>query len=210
MNPRNEDRKIDILDCITDYFAEWGYSPSYGYIADKLGCSRPLVAKYVARLLNEGELSRDGEGRMKPTAPYPYSRRNMMAIIGYVACGKPILAAEDIEDYVPIDRRDLGEGEFFGLYAKGDSMVEAGISEGDLVYVRRQDTVSDGQIAVVIIDSEEGDGSFATLKRFYRDEQNSRFILHPENKALDDIIIPYGANLRIVGVATRVMKRLDK
>ena len=207
MNPRNEDRKKEILDCISDYFGEYGYSPSYSYIADKLGCSRPLVAKYVARLLGEGALLRDREGRVKPATPY--SRRDMMAVIGEVACGKPILAEEDIEGYVHIDRQDLGEGEFFGLRAKGDSMTEAGISNGDLVYVRRQDNARDGQIVVAIIDSEEGDGSFATLKRFYRDDAHSRFILHPENKEFRDILIPFGAPLRIVGVATRVMKRLD-
>ena len=206
MNPRNEDRKKDILDIISEYYTEYGYSPSYGHIANKASCSRPLVAKYIARLIGEGMLLRDREGSLIPATPY--SRKDMMAIIGEVACGKPILAAEDIEDYIHIDRKDLGEGEFFGLRARGDSMIEAGIRDGDLVYVRRQDTADEGQIVVAIIDSEEGDGSFATLKRFFIDPERG-YVLHPENREMQDIVIPLDAPLRIVGVATRVLKRLD-
>lgn len=208
MNPRNDKRKNEVLQCICDYSADNGYSPSYSYIADVLGCSRPLVAKYVARLLSEGRLFRDREGRIRPAEPF--SRADMMAIIGEVACGKPILAAEDIEGYVYIDRRELGEGEFFGLRAKGYSMIEAGISDGDLVYIRRQETARDGQIVVAIIDSEEGDGSFATLKRFYRNEEDRCFILRPENREMSDITVPFDTPIRIVGVATRVMKRLEE
>jgi repressor LexA len=85
-------------------------------------------------------------------------------------------------------------------------MINVGIFEGDTVYVRKQDTADNGDIVVAMVEDELSDGWRATLKRFYRDEKNHRFILHPENDELDDIIL---SEIHIVGVAIRVLKNLE-
>ena len=119
---------------------------------------------------------------------------------------RPTVAIEDVEEYIPIDVSLLGYGEYFGLVARGDSMIDAGIHDGDTVYVRKQNTAFDGEIVVAMVEDECGDGWSATLKRFYRDVKNSRYILHPENSRLDDIIVD---KVHVVGVAVRVLKNLE-
>lgn len=91
----------------------------------------------------------------------------------------------------------FGRGEFFALQASGDSMINAGINDGDLVLIRKQNTAEEGEIIVALVDDE------TTLKRFYRDKKNKRFILHPENEKYDDIIVD---NLVIQGIVTKVLK----
>ena len=118
---------------------------------------------------------------------------------------KKYYTIEDIEGYLPIDENELGGGEFFGLVADGDSMINAGISSGDVVYIRRQSTADSGDIAVVIVTDEASGEDTATLKRFYKDDENHRYILHPENESLADMIID---DLRIIGVAVKVLKNL--
>ena len=126
-------------------------------------------------------------------------------VLGSIACGKPKIALEDIETYIPISRSFMGEGEYFGLIADGGSMTEAGIEDGDIVFIRRQDTAENGEIAAVLTDDETGEGHRATLKRFYRDEESRKIRLHPENRYMEDIITD---EADIMGVAVAVWKRL--
>ena len=90
--------------------------------------------------------------------------------------------------------------------ADGESMIDVGIHSGDIIFIRRQDTADDGDIVVAMIDDEYSDESTATLKRFYRDRENKRYILHPENSALDDIIVD---KVRILGKAVRIYKNIE-
>ena len=106
---------------------------------------------------------------------------------------------------MPIDEAALGGGEFFGLIAEGDSMIGAGINDGDVVYIRRQTIADDGDIVVAIVADEASGEDSATLKRLYRDQKKKRFILHPENERLCDIVVD---EVRVVGVALRVLKNL--
>jgi len=202
MNPRNEEKKRQIYDFINEYVTERGCFPQTAVIAEGVGCAKSTVSKFVSRLREEGLIERVSGARMI-TRDTPTAYRKM-PIVGRVACGKPRLAIEDIQGYLPVPREIIGD-DGFGLIAEGESMVEAGISPGDIVYVRRQDTADDGDIVVAMIDDGVGDGESATLKRFYRDQKNKRFILHPENSAMQDITVP---SLRIIGVAVRVLKSL--
>ena len=113
---------------------------------------------------------------------------------------------EDVEEYIPIDVSLLGYGEYFGLIARGDSMIDAGIHDGDTVYIRKQNSAMDGEIVVAMVEDDFDDGWSATLKRFYRDLKNNRYILHPENSRLEDIIVD---QVHVVGVAVRVLKNLE-
>ena len=203
MRPKNEERKIEVYRFVTDFIRERGVCPTTVEIGNALGMAKSTVSKYMSRLEEEGMIEKYGRYQTV-TADKPYTCKRM-PIIGSVACGKPILAVEDIEGYVPIDEESLGRGEFFGLIASGNSMIEAGISDGDIVYIKRQSTADDGEIVVALIEDELTDGRRATLKRFYRDEINKRYILHPENSAMSDILVN---KLEILGIAIKVLKNL--
>ena len=104
-----------------------------------------------------------------------------------------------IERYFRLPASLIGSGEFYFLRAFGDSMIEAGISEGDLVLVRRQETARPGQIVVALV------GDETTLKRFYPEPEKRRIRLHPENRELEDL---YVENCSIQGIAVKVLKDL--
>ena len=127
-------------------------------------------------------------------AQFPQS---LVPVVGTVACGSPILAEENIEEYVTLPAALFGRGNFFLLRARGDSMINAGIADGDLVLVRQQDTAEYNQIAVALIDDE------ATLKRFR--PEGDRVVLHAENPNYDDIVVDRCA---VQGVAVKVIKDL--
>ena len=186
---------------VKTYIKENGRSPTTGEISGHFGMSKSTTSKYLNRLIDEGLVERRGRYGMQISGAFtPY----MMPIIGTVACGKPILAIEEVIGYIPLEE-SAADGEYFGLVASGESMIDAGISDGDIVYVRRQDTCDEGDIVVALIDDGFTDGTEATLKRFYRDKSGKSFILHPENPSMEDIRVD---KLRILGVAKRVLKNL--
>ncbi|MBM7868138.1 transcriptional repressor LexA [Heliomicrobium gestii] len=118
-------------------------------------------------------------------------------LLGAVAAGSPILATEYVEDYLPVAKSMLGEGEFFGLRVKGDSMIEAGILHGDTVIVRKQAHASNGQIVVAMIDED------ATVKRFFMEADHVR--LQPENSALEPIRV---RDVSVLGKVVMVMRTI--
>ena len=120
-------------------------------------------------------------------------------VLGEIACGIPKFAEENIEEYVRLPVALFGHGSFFILRAYGDSMIEAGIEDGDLVLIRQQNTAEEGQIVVALIDDE------ATLKRFYPEPEKRRIRLHPENAHMNDIFVE---KCEIQGVAVKVLKDL--
>ena len=202
MIERNEERKIKIYDYINEFIKEYGVCPSITEIADGMRCAKSTVHKYLVRLEEEGYIEKYGRNQIvtKQNAA-PVER---IPLIGMVACGEPRTAQEELQTYIPVDKRLLGNGEFFALKANGESMIEAGISDGDIVFVRYQPTAEDGQVVVAIIEDAEDGGVTATLKRFYKDKHKIR--LHPENREMEDIIVD---DAKIVGVAVKVLKNIS-
>jgi len=204
MRPRNEEAKEQIYAFVNEYIKEFGVSPSTQEIADHVKTTKSCVSKYVNRLIEEGRMERCGRYQIVTVqnrfSPY------QMPVIGAVSCGKPRLAFEDIKGYIPLDA-SLSAGEYFGLIADGSSMIDVGIHSGDIVFVRRQETADDGDIVVAMIEDDDTDEPVATLKRFFRDPENQRYILHPENKALKDIIVN---RVRILGKAVRIYKNIEE
>lgn len=203
MRPKNDDMKLRIYEFINENIREFGVSPTTMEIAEEMGITKSSVPKYINRLIDEGLLERFGRYQVVTRQNYfaPYQ----MPIVGAVACGKPKLAFEDIMGYIPLDE-SLANGEYFGLVADGVSMIDAGIHSGDIVFIRRQETADNGDIVVAMIDDEYSDDSRATLKRFFRDEENQRFILRPENSEMEDIIVD---KVRIIGKAVRILKNIE-
>ena len=121
-----------------------------------------------------------------------------VAVVGSVSCGPLTFAEENIEEYIKLPKSLLGAGKFFILHASGQSMIGAGIEDGDLVVIRQQETAEPGQIVVALVEDE------VTLKRFFPDPQNGCIRLHPENKRMKDIIVD---NCQIQGVAVLYRKQ---
>ena len=194
---------MEVYRFVSDSISRNGVCPTTLEIGRGLGMAKSTVSKYMTRLAEEGLIEK--HGRYQRLLTDSRSCYTGMPVLGRIACGEPILAIENAEGYLPIDSAALGGGEFFGLIAEGDSMIDAGISHGDTVYVRRQTVADEGDIVVAMVEDEAGDGWRATLKRFYRDKDRRKFILHPENPQYRDIILD---RVYIVGVAVRVLKRL--
>lgn len=203
MNPRNEEKKMEVYRFICDFTEENGFSPSYSEISSALGIAKSTVSKFVTRLAEEELIEGAGTRHMTPRT---FSASVMQVpLIGDIACGKPILAVEDIEEYIPVPRSRFSEGKYFALKAHGDSMCDIGIQSGDTVIIKWQDTATNGDIVVALIDDGTGDGERATLKRFFFDRAHSRYILHAENPAYADIVLD---RVRILGVASACLHML--
>ncbi|MBQ8302234.1 MAG: repressor LexA [Clostridia bacterium] len=207
MRPKNDERKMEVYRFVTDFMKERGVCPTTQEIGDNLGMAKSTVSKYMNRLTEDGLIEKYGRYQtvLSEMTAIP-TNLTMMPVLGSISCGQPVLAIEDVEEYIPIDVSLLGYGEYFGLIARGDSMIDAGIYDGDTVYVRKQTTAFDGEIVVAMVEDEFSDGWNATLKRFYRDVKNGRYILHPENPRLEDIVVD---KVHVVGVAVRVLKNLE-
>lgn len=176
-----------------------GNCPSYREIASALDTSASSVCRYLAAMEKSGEVTLGEFGyetRAMRKADEPMVK---VPILGSVPCGPLTEEYENIDGYIKLPVSLVGQGKFFVLTASGDSMTGAGINNGDLVLVRQQESADDGEIVVALVENE------VTLKRLYRDEKNRRVILHPENDALQDIIVD---GCEIQGVAVKVIKDL--
>lgn len=183
---------------VSDYTDSNGISPTMQEVADGVGSSKATVQRYIAQLCDDGILDYSGYRTMTSTKTKAAAIR--VPVLGTIACGIPKFAEENIEEYVRLPVALFGKGNFFILRAYGDSMIEAGIDNGDLVLIRQQNYADEGQIVVALMEDE------ATLKRFYPEPQKHRIRLHPENSRMDDI---YVDNCEIQGVAVKVLKDLE-
>ena len=195
-------RQQEIFDFIRRYSDKHGYPPTVRDIGRAIGLtSSSTVHAHLANLEKIGLLRRDPT---KPRAIEVLVDKAKKAVspaglplVGQVAAGQPVLAEENIEEYVDIPTIAGGEEGEFILRVKGDSMKDAGIIEGDFVIVRPQDTAADGEIVVALV------GEEATVKRFFKEADHIR--LQPENDALEPIRTRDVAVLgRVVGVCRRV------
>src|SRR5690242_16591832 len=173
-------RQKEIFDFIGKYAAKTGYPPTVREIGKAVGLGSPsTVHAHLANLEKIGLLKRDPS---KPRALEVFVEkakravgRGGLPIVGEVAAGEPMLAEENVEEYLELPSVIGGEDGDFILRVKGDSMKDAGILAGDYVVVRSEDTASNGEIVVALV------GEEATVKRFFR--ENGKVRLQPENKA---------------------------
>jgi repressor LexA len=184
-------RQQEIFDFIRKHSAKYGYPPTVRDIGKAVGlASSSTVHAHLANLERIGLLRRDPSkpraielldraGSAVESALRGIVRGDGLPLVGSVAAGQPVIAEENIEDYVSVpDIAGGGDGEFL-LRIRGDSMKDAGILEGDFVVVRSQDTARDGDIVVALL------GEEATVKRFFREADHVR--LQPENEAMEPI-----------------------
>lgn len=188
------ERAERILSFVENYRLEEGISPTEEEIASGTGIPRSTVTRYLTRMKEEGIVSFSGRRSLRPGGYVPMA--------GAIACGErrepDTVAGEYVSLPLPLT------GDIFTLRASGHSMVNAGIDDGDIVFLRRQSTARNGQIAAVLVDGE------ATLKRFYRKEGSPVIELRPENDAfrVQEVDVREHAVL-IQGVAAGVYKALE-
>ena len=205
-------RQQEIWKFLTDYVDEHGYPPTVREIGEAVGLASPsTVHAHLANLERAGLIKRDPT---KPRAlelrrdPRPEPAKAVAAdvhrlpLVGEIAAGGPLLAEQNVEDYVAVPEPLARGGEEFLLRVKGDSMINAGILDGDLVVVRREQTARDGEIVVALAGEDEL-ADEATVKRFFK--ENGRIRLQPENDALEPI---YADHVQILGVVTGVFRSL--
>jgi len=188
-----------IKEYIERYYLDHYQSPSTARIAEGVGIGRSTAYKYLVEMNERGMISYDGKNISTDIIEQSSHKLIRAAVLGNISCGLPNLAEENIEEYVSLPESLFGSGEFYILRASGESMIEAGINDGDLVVIRKQSCAEDGEIVVALVDDE------ATLKRFYKDDEHKRIILHPENRTMNDI---YVDNCILQGVAVKVIKDL--
>ncbi len=199
MRSKSQKTFNEIEKFINDFSDSCGYSPTMDEIAAGTGYGKTTVFRYIAEMREKGTIEYSGHRNITTTGLKAQTVR--VPVLGAVSCGIPKYAEENIEEYIKLPVALFGSGNFFILRANGDSMIEAGIENGDLVLIRQQDTASPGQIVVALINNEE-----ATLKRFYPEPDKYRVRLHPENSNMEDIFAP---DCTIQGVAVKVFKDLE-
>lgn len=193
-------RYEQIYSYIENEYKKNGYPPSISEIAGHLGlAAKSNIHRQLQQLVAEGRLINLG-GRYVPARLSEQGRADvaLVPLLGSVAAGSPILAIENLEGYVAYLPRFGDSHELFALRVKGDSMIEAGIFDGDIVIVEKTPEVENGQIAVALIDEE------ATVKTFYREGGHIR--LQPQNKKLLPIILKDAVILGRVIVSMRYHK----
>ena len=196
-NPESMDR---IVSFVNRFYRDNCRSPSLRQIAAGTGIPHMTVRRMLNTLAEDGKISYDGETIITDFSGKASSETVSVGIIGSIPCGNLSLEEEAIEEIVQLPAVLFGKGELFLLHARGDSMTGAGIDDGDLVLIRKQEEAHNGDIVVAFI---EGEGN--TLKR-YR-QYGSTVFLHPENPKYRDIPLK---ECRIQGVAVSVIKELKK
>ena len=206
-------REKSILNFIEKQVNEKGYPPSVREIGKAVGLSSTAtVHGYLAKLAEKGYIKKeDQKGRtlrllkgaynkekVKEDKNF-YSGREMVEVpvIGKITAGEPILAVENITDTFPIPIDFVGNSESFMLTVRGESMIEAGILNGDYILVKKQNVANNGEIVVALI------GDEATVKTFYKEKDHIR--LQPENSTMDPIIVP---NCQILGKVAGVFRKM--
>ncbi len=184
---------------IDTFYSRHGRAPSTRELADVLPLSHNSIARYLREMNEKGMLEYDGGKITTEKMSKSKSESVSVPILGSISCGIPLTEEENVESYVRLPTELVGHGDFFFLKANGDSMIDAGIDDGDFVLIRKTTEANDGDIVVALVDDEN------TLKRLYHDKKNRRIILRPENKAYEDIVVD---SCEIQGVAVRVLKDL--
>lgn len=195
-------RQEQILEFIKTQIKTTGYPPSVREIGKAVGLkSSSTVHNHILQLEQKGLLKRDPT-KTRAIIPIENEPSDLMTesinlpVVGNVAAGSPILADQNIEEYLPVPVNFVGSGSHFILKVKGESMIEAGIMDGDYLIIRQQTNANNGEIVVAIVEDE------ATVKRFYK--KNGYIELKPENSSMEPMIFD---DVQIAGKVSGLLRR---
>lgn len=198
MKHRNLDNMDRIISFVNDYYRDNHKSPSARQISSGTGIPRTTLQRMMRTMAENGLIDYDGETVVTDLSGKASEETTSVGIIGSIPCGNLMLEEEAIEEIIQLPVSLFGRGNLFLLHASGDSMTGAGIDDGDLVLIRKQEEAQNGDIVVAFV---EGEGN--TLKR-YR-QYGSTVFLHPENPKYTDIPL---LDCKIQGIAINVIKKL--
>jgi repressor LexA len=203
-------RQRQVLEFIDAEVRRHGYPPSVREIGEAVGLSSPsTVHAHLAALQDKGYLRRDPskpraiEVSLEPTTGAAIERRPVrhVPLVGDVAAGTGVIAAENVEEVLPVPADLTGEGDLFMVRVRGESMIDAGIFEGDYVVVRAQPVADNGDVVVAGIP-----GGEATVKTFLR--KRGKIVLRPANASMDDLTFD-PADVQIFGKVVTLLRRLS-
>ncbi len=192
LNPK----ALQILEYIRERIDE-GFPPSVREICAALGIKSTSTAhKYLGELQEHGLIEKGNH--MNRAITLPDDRNLRVPLVGTVTAGQPILAVEEVEGYIPFRSKGLRSSDLFALRVRGESMIKAGILDGDIVIIQKTPTAENGQIVVALVEDE------ATVKRFYK--ENGHYRLQPENDTMDPIIVN---SVSILGRVIALMREYE-
>ena len=199
MRKKITERREIVLDFLQQYYIAYDTIPSEREISEGTGISNASVHRILVELREAGKLSYDGRRSARTKEMEHVSNRNVVPVLGYVACGPGEEEEEQFIEFIHMSERLVGKGEFFALIAKGESMVDAGIHPGDYVIVRKQQTAENGQLVIALLEGKNN------LKKLVIED---RVILRSMNREhaedYPDIVPGEDEELRIQGVAVGV------
>jgi repressor LexA len=204
-------RQQEIWEFLTEYVDAHGYPPTVREIGEKVGLASPsTVHAHLANLERAGLIKRDPTkpraveltGREKRGGGEGVGATHALPLVGQIAAGGPLLAEDNIEEYLAVPEPLSRGGAEFLLRVKGESMINAGILDGDIIVVRKQQDARDGDIVVALAGDDETTNE-ATVKRLFRDGDRVR--LQPENDAFEPI---YADHVELIGKVIGVFRQL--
>lgn len=197
---RYKDKRVllEIKHFVNDYCDANGRGPAVSEVANQFGMSKSTAQAYLTELKETGDIIQSEYG-YESKLLYEQRSTHSIPILGAIPCGPLTEVEEYIEGYLRLPESFVGKGQFYLLRASGNSMIGAGINDGDLVLVRIQNSADVGEIVVALVNNE------VTLKRLAYDETNRIYYLHPENRRMKDI---YPENIAVQGIAVKVIKNL--
>jgi len=190
-------RQQEIFEYISSYIDKNNYSPTYEEIKDNFGLSAlSTVHEHITELVNKGYLLRD-EKSPRGIAVIPKKKQYMeIPLLGIIRAGKPIEAIETVNEFIRIVREPFLKGNIYALKVEGDSMIEEGIFDNDIIIAKKQSVADNGDMVVAIIDENE-----ATLKKFYVEKDKIK--LQPANPKYEPI---YRKDVEIRGVVVKIIR----
>ncbi len=192
-------RQKEILEFVTEYIKENEVSPSFNEIKDKFGLSAlSTVHEHITELVEKGFLRRDERKERGLYLPAKRQQYIEIPLKGIIACGQPIEPIEMPDEFIRVAREETLRGNIYALRAKGDSMIQEGIFDGDFIIVKKQSTAENGDTVVAIID----DGQ-ATLKKYFQEKEKIR--LQPANPEFAPM---YRKEVEIRGVVAKIIRNL--
>lgn len=198
MSKNFDEKQQELIKFIFEFTKQNGYTPSVREMCDKMKFASTSTIFYYLQKCEEQGIIRRAKGKNRAIELVNAPELNGVPVIGQVAAGEPIFAEQNIEDYLelPSNMFDYKNEDLFILNVKGDSMINIGINNKDKIIVKRQNTASNGQIVVALVDDS------ATVKRFYK--ENGYYRLQPENDHMDPIIV---SEVSILGIVVGLLRK---
>ncbi|MBE7083675.1 MAG: transcriptional repressor LexA [Clostridiales bacterium] len=194
---KTEEKINKVYEFTVEFIRENGFPPSVREICSKLNIKSTATAySYIERLKSKGLLDKSPMKKRAITLSHQSPQFKSVPLVGTIRAGEPIFAVENLDGYYPLPEEFDTGGDEFALKVQGESMVNAGIYEGDIIIVNKQSYANNGEIVVALVDDS------ATVKRFYR--RNGKVILHPENDNMQDMVFD---NVLILGVVKGLMRK---